>query len=46
MAIRTRLAQAGSFLSAQMVDSICTGNYEAGLVVLIKHVDLLFQRPS
>jgi DNA-binding FadR family transcriptional regulator len=31
---------------AKMVDCICTGNYEAGLEALIKHVDLLSQRPS
>jgi DNA-binding FadR family transcriptional regulator len=31
---------------AQMVESICTGNYDAGREVLIKHVDLLSQRPS
>ncbi len=31
---------------AQMVESIHTGNYDAGREVLIKHVDLLSQRPS
>ncbi len=31
---------------AQMVESICNGNYEAGRQALIKHVDLLAQRPS
>ena len=31
---------------AQMVESICTGNFDAGREVLIKHVDLLSQRPS
>ncbi len=31
---------------AQMVESICNGNYDAGREVLIRHVDLLSQRPS
>ncbi|MCL4528461.1 MAG: FCD domain-containing protein [Chloroflexi bacterium] len=31
---------------AQMVESICTGDYETGLDALIKHIDLLAQRPS
>lgn len=31
---------------ARMVDSICNGDYETGLDALIKHVDLLAQRPS
>lgn len=31
---------------SQMVESICNGKYEAGRVALIKHVDLLAQRPS
>ncbi len=31
---------------ALMVESIRTGNYDAGREVLIKHVDLLSQRPS
>ncbi len=31
---------------AQMVESICNRDYETGLVALIKHIDLLAQRPS
>lgn len=31
---------------AKMVESICNGNYQAGLEALIAHVDLLSQRPS
>ncbi len=31
---------------AQMVESICHGNYEAGRQALIKHIDLLAQRQS
>lgn len=31
---------------AKMVESICNGNFEAGLDALIAHVDLLSQRPS
>jgi DNA-binding FadR family transcriptional regulator len=31
---------------AQMVESICTGDYDAGREMLIKHVDLLSQRPT
>jgi DNA-binding FadR family transcriptional regulator len=31
---------------SKMVESICTGNYEAGRKALIEHVDLLAQRPS
>jgi DNA-binding FadR family transcriptional regulator len=31
---------------AQMVESILSGNYEAGRQALIKHVDLLAQRPT
>lgn len=31
---------------AEMVDSICSGNFDAGREALIKHVDLLSQRPS
>jgi DNA-binding FadR family transcriptional regulator len=31
---------------AEMVNSICNGNYDAGREVLIRHVDLLSQRPS
>jgi DNA-binding GntR family transcriptional regulator len=30
----------------QMVESILNGNYEAGRQALIKHVDLLAQRPT
>ncbi|MBI1854750.1 MAG: FadR family transcriptional regulator, partial [Chloroflexi bacterium] len=31
---------------AQMVESICNGKYEAGREALIKHIDLLAQRPE
>jgi DNA-binding FadR family transcriptional regulator len=31
---------------ARMVESICNGNYEAGRIALIKHVELLAHRPS
>jgi len=31
---------------AEMVECICNGNYDAGREVLIKHVDLLAQRPA
>ena len=31
---------------AQMVENICNGNYEAGRQALVKHIDLLAQRPS
>jgi len=29
----------------QMVDAICDGNFEAGYEALVKHTDLLYQRP-
>jgi DNA-binding FadR family transcriptional regulator len=31
---------------AEMVEAICTGNYQAGREALIKHVDLLAHRPG
>jgi DNA-binding FadR family transcriptional regulator len=31
---------------AQMVEAICSGDYSSGRVALIKHVDLLAQRPA
>ncbi len=31
---------------ARMVDGICRGDYDAGLDALVKHVDLLTQRPT
>ena len=31
---------------ARMVDCICSGDYAAGLEALVKHVDLLAQRPG
>ena len=31
---------------AEMVNAICSGNYEAGLEELVKHTDLLYERPA
>ncbi len=31
---------------AEMVNAICSGNYEAGLEALVKHTDLLYHRPA